>query len=58
MCTIAMYTIDELVKAAQKVFNHSGTLVAAALKETGITEFSLDEAKEIVEAFAKREVKN
>lgn len=53
-----MYTIDELVKAAWKVFNHSGALVAAALQETGIKEFSLDEAKEIVEAFAKREVKN
>lgn len=58
MCTIAMYTIDELVKAAWKVFNHSGALVAAALEETGITEFSLDEAKEIVEAFAQREVNN
>lgn len=53
-----MYTIDELVKASWKIFQYSGALVAAALQETGIKEFSLDEAKEIVEAFAKREVKN
>lgn len=53
-----MYTIDELVKASWKVFKCSGALVAAALKATGRTEFELEEARRIIEEFAKREVKN
>lgn len=51
-----MYPISELVKAAQKVFGHSGALVETALKETGKTEFTLDEAKRIVAAFANRPI--
>lgn len=53
-----MYTIDELVKAAWKIFKCSGALVAAALQSTGRTEFTLEDAQEIVEEFAQREVNN
>ena len=51
-----MYTIDELIKAA-RVLGASPVLVEAALKSTGRSEFTLDEAKRLVEIFAKLEVK-
>lgn len=51
-----MYEINELVKAAYKVFKHSGALVKAALQQTGKTKFTLDEAKNIVENFANRPI--
>lgn len=53
-----MYTIEELVQAARKIFDASPVLVEAALKLTGRTKFELSEAKEIVAAFANREVKH
>lgn len=53
-----MYTIDELVKAARTIFQQSGALVAAALQSTGRDKFTLEDAQDIVEEFAKREVKN
>ncbi len=52
-----MYTIKELIKASDKL-GANPVLVEAALKETGRTKFELSEAKEIVAAFASREVKN
>ena len=52
-----MYGIKDLVSVAQKNFGVSGALVEAALKETGKEFFTLDEAREIVEKFSKREVK-
>lgn len=51
-----MYTLTELVKAAHKL-GYSGALVSVALKETGREEFTFEEAKKIVEKFAKRAVK-
>ncbi|MBR1805467.1 MAG: hypothetical protein IJ774_03665 [Selenomonadaceae bacterium] len=53
-----MYKLDELVKAARKIFDASPVLVEAALKLDGRQTFTLDEAKEIVAQFAKREVKS
>lgn len=52
-----MYEIKELVKVAKKYFGVGGALVEAALKSTGKTEFTLDEAKKIVSEFANRPVK-
>lgn len=51
-----MYTLDELIHASKKL-NASPVLVEAALKSTGRTEFTLDEAKRLVEIFANLEVK-
>ena len=52
-----MYKLDELVKAAQKIFDTSPVIVEAALKLDGRKTFTLDEAKQIVGEFSKREVK-
>lgn len=52
-----MYTIEELINASDKL-GASPVLVEAALKSTGRKKFELSEAKEIVAAFAIREVKN
>lgn len=51
-----MYTIDELIKAANKI-GYSPVLVEAALRMKGKKKCSLEEAQEIVAAFAKLEVK-
>ena len=51
-----MYTIEELVKAAKK-FGYNSALVEAALRTSGKTEFTVEEAQEIITAFAKTEVK-
>lgn len=51
-----MYTIAELVAAAEKEFGYSRALVDAALKATGRTEFFLEEAREIISDFANQEV--
>ena len=52
-----MYNINELTAAAWKIFNRSPAAVRAALEFSGKQTFSLDEAKQIVEAFLIREVK-
>lgn len=52
-----MYTISELVSAAQNIFRQSPAAVRAALELSGKKTFSLDEAKRVVEAFLIREVK-
>lgn len=52
-----MYTLGEIVMAARKLFPYSSALVYAALSETGIWEFTLEEARAVVEAFAARQVK-
>ena len=52
-----MYTIDELIKAANK-FGYSPVLVEAALRVKGKKKFSFKEAQKIVDKFAKLEVKN
>lgn len=51
-----MYTIAELVKAAKK-FGYSGALVEAALRLSGKTEFTIEEAQEIIRAFAETKVR-
>lgn len=51
-----MYKIEELVKSA-KEFGVGGALVAAALKMSGKTEFTFEEAKKIVKEFADTVVK-
>lgn len=54
----ATYSIMELVMASRKLFpRHTGALVEVALKETKRNSFSVEEAKAIVDNFAKREVK-
>lgn len=54
----AFYTITELVQASRKIFpKYTGALVEVALQETKRNAFSVEEAKTIVENFAKREVK-
>ena len=52
----ATFTIKELVRVASKIFKVSGALVEAALRTAGKKTFTLGEAKELVAAFAKREV--
>lgn len=52
-----MYKIEELTQSARKIFNASPAAVRAALEISGKKTFSLDEAKQIVEAFLIREVK-
>ena len=52
-----MYNLDELVRAATKIFGQSPVLVEAALKLDGRKLFTVDEAKRVVDEFAKREVK-
>lgn len=52
-----MYNLDELVHAAEKLFKQSPVLVEAALKLDGRKTFTVDEAKRVVDDFAKREVK-
>lgn len=52
-----MYTISELVAAARKLFGKSPALVEAALKFSGKSEYTLEEAAQIVENFSRREVK-
>ena len=52
-----MYTIEELVAVAKKEFGYSNFLVHAALTQAGKKKFTLEEAHEIVDAFANKEVK-
>lgn len=51
-----MYTIEELTRAARKLFGYGGALVAAALKSSGKTSFTIEEAKKIIEKFANKAV--
>lgn len=51
-----MYTIEELVRAAQVQFGLSPVLVEAALRATGKTEFTLEDARRITEQFALKVV--
>lgn len=51
------YTIGELVAASKSLFKAEEIVVSAALKSGGKTEYTEKDAKEIVKAFAKKEVK-
>lgn len=56
----AVYTADEFAKAAAKVFSrpYSPDIVRAAFAVAGKKEATKEEAKKIVEEFAKKEVKH
>ena len=53
MATETLYTIEELTRAARKIFKQSGALVAAALKMTGEVSFTIKRAKKIIKKFAR-----
>lgn len=50
-----MYTIAELVAAAYEL-GYAPFLVSAALRESGKEIFTLEEARVIIESYARREV--
>ena len=52
----AAYEINDFVKAAQKIFGYTGALVEAALKLAGKEKYTVEEAKQIVRAFANKPV--
>lgn len=51
------YPVGELAAGAKKVFGVRQECVLAALKAVGKPDYTVAEAKEIVERFLKREVK-
>ena len=52
-----VYSPGEFAKNAQNLFGTRQECVAAALKTAGKSEYTVSEAKEIVQKFLKREVK-
>ncbi len=53
----SVYSLQELVENAKKVFGTKPECVAAALLAANKTECTVSEAKEIVNKFLKKEVK-
>lgn len=53
----AVYSAEELAAAHHKQFSCRKELVMAALRQAGKSQYTLAEAKEIVEAFRKKPVK-
>lgn len=53
----SVYSVKELAANARKIFNTRQECVVAALKVDGKAEYTVSEAKEIVEKFLKKEVK-
>ncbi|MCU7380516.1 hypothetical protein OBO34_19575 [Clostridiales Family XIII bacterium ASD5510] len=51
------YTIEELVAASATLFHEEQIVASAALKASGKAAYTEKEAKAIVKAFAKKEVK-
>lgn len=51
------YTAAELANAAQKVFGVPQDVATAALRMAGVKTATIEEAKKIVQDFAKKEVK-
>lgn len=51
------YTIEELADGAGNIFNTRRECVIAALKVAGVTTCTVSKAKELVDAFLKKEVK-
>ena len=54
----ATYSIADFVRAAQKLFGQPGCLVSVALKKAGKSQYTIDEAKVIVEALANKPITN
>lgn len=52
------YSIADFTKAAKKLFGHSTALVKTALQMAGKDKYAVEEAKQIVEAFANKPVTN
>lgn len=52
----ATYSIADFVRAAQKLFGVPSCLVSAALKKAGKEQYTIDEAKVIVNQFANEPV--
>lgn len=52
----AVYSINELAANARKVFGTRQECVIAALKANGRTEYTVSEAKHIVDKFLRQEV--
>lgn len=55
--TESTYAADEFASNAKALFGTTTECVAAALKLAGISECTLTQAQEVVEAFRKKEVK-
>ena len=53
----AVYSAEELMKAARTKFGVTPELAGAALKFYGIAKATVDEAMKLIEKFKKREVK-
>lgn len=53
----SMYSVGELAANARKLFGTRQECVMTALKSAGKTEYTVTEAKGIVEKFLKREVR-
>lgn len=53
----SMYSIKELAANARKIFGTRQECVVAALKVDGKSQYTVSEAKVIVEKFLKKEVK-
>ena len=51
------YTIEELADGAGNIFKVQRECVVAALKVAGVTTCTVSKAKELVDAFMKKEVK-
>lgn len=51
------YSIEELINVSDTLFQAKKECVRAALKQTGKQEFTVIEAKNIVEKFLKKEIK-
>ena len=52
------YSIADFVKAARKLFGYSNALVKTALDMAGKERYAVEEAKQIVTAFANKPVTN
>lgn len=53
----SVYSVKELADNARKIFNTRQECVVAALKVDGKAEYTVSDAKVIVEQFLKKEVK-
>lgn len=53
----SVYSVKELAANARKIFDTRQECVVAALRVDGKSEYTVSEAKEIVEKFLKKEVK-
>ena len=53
----SVYSIEELAQGAKKIFHTMPECVIVALKTAHVTKCTVSKAKEIVEAFIRKEVK-